>query len=141
MAREHLVLLLEVGYIYVGMQRFKQARQVFEGVQLLAPKSDVPVIALGGVAFCEGDFKKAIQYYQKALKIDPESIFARAYLGEALLFLGKADEAQVHLKAVQKADPQGPAGNFANSLLQALAQGFEPHKVAEGKKHHGRKAH
>lgn len=136
--RQHLVLLLEVGYIYVGMQRFKEARQVFEGVQLLAPESDVPVIALGGVAFCEGDFKKAIQIYQKALKLVPDSLFAKAYLGEALLFAGKSQEADTCLKEVKKLDPKGAAGHFADTLLSAVAQGFDPKKVAEGKKRHAK---
>lgn len=139
--RQHLVLLLEVGYIYVGMQRFKQARQVFEGVHLLAPQSDVPVIALGGVAFCEGDFKKAIQLYQKALKIDPQSIFAKAYLGEALLFSGQNETGEKILLEVKKEDPSGAAGHFAETLLQAMKKGFDPQRKATEGKRHVRKAH
>ena len=139
--RQQLVLMLEVGYIYVGMKRFKEARQVFEGVHLLAPKSDVPIIALGGVAFCEGDFKKAIQFYHKALKAMPESIFAKAYLGEALLFSGKVEEGKQCLSEVKKTDPKGAAGHFADTLLKAVAQGFDPQEKSEGKKRHVKKAH
>ena len=48
----------------------------------MAPDSEIPVVALGSVAFCEGKFKEAIRHYRKALKHNPESHFARAYLGE-----------------------------------------------------------
>lgn len=127
--RKQLVIMMEAGYVYLGMQKFKEAHEVFNGVSILAPESDVPLVALGGVDFCTGKFKSAIKWYQKALKIDPESIFAKAYLGEVLFFAGKKDEAVKLLKEVAGAD-KGGSGDFARAFLEAVNQGFTPKMLA-----------
>lgn len=123
--RKDLALMMECGYILVGMQRFAEARQVFEGVAALAPDSEIPVVAIGSVAFCEGKFRDAVKQYQKAIKQNPQSPFARAYLGEALFFSGDTDEAVRALTAVSH-DDTGKAGDFARALLAAISQGFTP---------------
>ena len=132
--RKYQVLLMEAGYVYLGMKRFKEAKQIFEGLAIIASDSEVPVIAQGGVAFCEGDLKKAVTLYKKALKIDPESGFAKVYLGEALLFSGKVKQGTELLTEVAELDAAGAAGEFAKTLLDALKDGFEPKLHVEGKK-------
>src|SRR5215510_8737374 len=93
---EDLRLMLEAGYLYLAMRRFKEAREVFEGVCALAPESDVPLVALGNVSFVETKFDEAIKTYKKAIEIMPKSAFAKAYLGEALFFNNqKADSEEV----------------------------------------------
>lgn len=130
MNRQDLGLMMEAGYIFVGMQRFKEAREVFEGVAVLAPDSELPVVALGSVDFCQGKFREACRRYKKALKMNPESAFARAYLGEALFFLGKKDAAVAELQGVGADDREGKAGAFAQALLGAIHQGFTPHMLS-----------
>ncbi|MBI4237072.1 MAG: tetratricopeptide repeat protein [Deltaproteobacteria bacterium] len=128
--RKHLALMMECGYILVGLQRFPQAREVFEGIAAMAAESEVPIVAIGSVSFCEGKFKEAVRHYEKALKMNPQSPFARAYLGEALFFLGETDRAIQELTAAAQADAQGKAGGFAKALLDAIAQGFTPRMVS-----------
>ena len=128
--RKYLVVLMEAGYIYLGMQKFKEAYQVFEGVAAMAPDSDIPLVALGGVDFCLGKFAMAIKWYKKALKIDPTSIFAKVYIGEALFFSGKKEEAIKTLEEVSREDLKGGAGDFARALLDAIKQGFTPQILA-----------
>lgn len=130
MDRKDLALMMECGYILTGMRRFDEARDVFEGIAVLAPESAIPVVAIGSVAFCEGKFKEAIKTYQKALHIEPQSAFAKAYLGESLYFSGAAEEAQRLLTEVVAADGQGKAGTFAATLLSAMAQGLTPAMLA-----------
>ena len=124
--REHLGLMMEAGYVYLGMQRFKEARDVFEGVASMAPDSEIPLIAVGSVDFCQGKFTNAIRRYKKALKLNPESVYALAYMGEALFFMGKKNEAVRQLEEVSKMDPDGRAGDFARALLDAVNKGFTP---------------
>lgn len=126
MNRENLGLMIEAGYIFLGMQRFKEAREVFEGVCVMASDSDVPVIALGSVDFCERKFSQALRRYKKALKLNPESVFAEAYIGEALFFMGKQEEAIKQLKDVSRKDPKGAAGDFVRALLDAINKGYTP---------------
>ncbi len=128
--RKHLVVMMEAGYVYLGMQKYKEAYNVFEGVAALAPDSDIPLVALGGVDFCVGKFANAIKWYKKALKMDPTSIFAKVYIGEALFFLGKREEAVATLEEVGREDSKGGAGEFARALLGAINQGFTPRMLA-----------
>ncbi|MBI4212515.1 MAG: tetratricopeptide repeat protein [Deltaproteobacteria bacterium] len=131
--RQHLVILMEAGYVYLGMKRYDDARSVFEGVSALAPDSDVPLVALGGVHFCEGRLKEAIACYEQALKLDPGSLFAKVYLGEALLFAGRMDDGMVLLKEVEKKDGTGAAGHFASTLIDAVKNGVS--LKPKGRKH------
>ena len=131
--KQHLGVMMEAGYIYLGMRRFKEARALFEGLAALAPDSDVPYVAIGNVDFCEGKIPKAIKRYRQALKLDPASVFAKVYLGEALLFAGKRGEAMKLIAEVTKED-QGGAGEFARALHDAVKAGFEPGKKTGGAK-------
>lgn len=127
MEKEHLAAMMEAGYIYLGMRRYKQAKELFEGLVAIAPESEVALVALGNAEFCQGNVASAIVQYKKALKLDPESHFAKVYLGEALLFSGKDKEALVLLEEIAKHD-KGAAGEFAVSLLSAIEGGFKPVK-------------
>lgn len=123
---EDLRVLMEAGYLYLGMLRYKEAQEVFEGVVALAPKSDVPLVALGNVFCVQAQFDKAIKHYQQALSVDPESAFAQAYLGEALLFKGENGKAMEALEKASQMDPQGKSGDFARSLIELINKGFTP---------------
>lgn len=124
--RYYLAVMVEAGFIYLGMQRFGEAKKVFEGARTIAPENDIPVVALGNVEFCEGNFKKAVRHYDDALKINAESLFAKVYKGEALFFDDKRDEAVETLREVKRTDPRGSAGGFAIALLDAIKDGFTP---------------
>jgi len=133
MKKEHLALMMEAGYIYLGMQRFKEAKEVFEGLIALKSDSEVPLVALAGVSFCQGKLVEAIRVYRKALKLNPESIYARAYLGEALFFAKEKTEALKLLKEIDKEDPKGAVGDFSRALLEAIQKGFDPETLSQVK--------
>lgn len=124
---------MEAGYIYLGMQRYKEAGEVFEGVHAIKPENEIPLVALAGVSFCQGRLKEAEKIYAKALKLNPESLYAKAYLAEALFFDGQKREALALLKEVDRAEPQGAVGDFARSLLGAIENGFTPEKLSQAK--------
>ena len=133
MERGHLALLMEVGYVYLGMQKYKEAKEVFEGVSCLKQESEIPLVALAGVFFCQGKLKEAVRIYNKALKLNPESLYAKAYLAESLFFDGDSDAAKKLLKEVDQAEAKGPVGDFARSLLGAIEKGFTPEKLSQVK--------
>ena len=133
MDRSYLAVLMEAGYVYLGMRRYPEARELFEGLAVLAPDSDVPLVALGNVEFCSNRLARAIRHYEQALKLSPESIFAKAYLGEALFFSGRREEAEELLREVAKAD-RGGAGDFARALLDAIKKGHIVAPESRGKK-------
>jgi len=123
---ENQRIMLEAGYLYLSMQRFKDAQAVFEGVSVLAPNSEVPLVGLGNVFFVQHKFEEAIKIYEKALKLVPDSAFALAYLGESLFFSGKADKSRAMLNKASTLDPQGKSGDFARALLELVNKGFNP---------------
>lgn len=121
--QSEIALLLEAGYLYMEMQKLKEAEEVFEGVKALVPHSEVPLICLGNLAFSQGRFERALKFHREALQKAPNSALAQAHTGEALLFLKKRPEAKVALEKAIEMDPTGDAAAFAKSLLDAAAAG------------------
>lgn len=133
-SRNDLVMMLEAGYIYLAMYKFKEARLVFEGVATLAPKHDVPQVAVGNVLFAQGKYLEAIRVIKQAIKDNPKSAFAFAHMGEALLFYGKYDEARKCLEKASQLEKGGKSGDFARSLMKLMDQGYDPVKYREDHK-------
>lgn len=137
--RDDLVMMLEAGYIYLAMRKFKEAREVFEGVATLAPKHDIPQVALANVYFGQAKFLESIRTLKQALKDNPGSAFAMSHLGESQLFYGKRDEAYESLRKASELEPTGKSGDFARSLIKLMDEGYDPkglreaHKRAEAK--------
>ena len=127
-SRDEATLILEAGYIYMDMGKFKEAREVFVGAAALFPKSEVPHLALGTLEFAQGRHDKALQSYRAAQRMAPKAGLPRAHCGEALLFLGKVAEANKELKAALTLDPDGDGGLLAEALLAAKDEGALPPK-------------
>lgn len=129
--RDDFVLMLEAGYIYLAMGKFAEARQIFEGVIGLAPKHEVPQVALANVLFAQRKYLPTIRILKEAIRLNPKSAFAHVHLGEAFLFYGKRDEAFQELEAATKLEPRGKTGDFARSLTQLMKDGYDPTKYAK----------
>lgn len=127
-SKQEAMILIEAGYQLMNMHRFDHAREVFTGVAALLPRSEVPHFALGSLEFALGHDDKALQEYRKAQRLAPESGVARAYAGEALLFMGKVAEAVKELKAAIDLDPDGDGARLARALLEAKEAGALPPK-------------
>lgn len=138
--REDVIVMLEAGYIYMAMKRFKEARLMFEGISELAPKHDVPMVGLANVYFAQGKYLEAIRTLKGALKDNPNSAFAYAHLGEAQMFHGKRDEARISLEKASELEPKpdGKAGEFARSLIHLLDIGYDPVKFKKDIEKHAK---
>jgi tetratricopeptide (TPR) repeat protein len=119
---DELALMMEAGLIYRYAGKFREAREVFEGVRALRPQSEVPQIALGTVEFDEGRFQEAIRHYQKAISMNPRSAYAYAQLGEAQLFHMDKQAARASLEKALELDPKGEPANLARALLKLTDQ-------------------
>ncbi len=128
MENEDLVVMMEAGYLYLAMQKYKEAKAVFAGASVLAPNTEVPLVALGSVCFAQEKFDQALKWYEKALKVSPDSPFAKSYYGEALYFKGKKAQATTVLTEAIELDQNGESAAFAQALLDAIKNGFEPPK-------------
>ena len=116
-ARDETALLMEAGFIYREARRFNEAREVFSGVRALQPSNEAPEVALGTIAFHEGNHDAARRHYRKALEINPKSAYAFAHLGETEIFAKNLQAARQHLKKALELDPRGSFGKLARGLL------------------------
>lgn len=116
-SNEELAFLMEVGFLYRDLQKYDEARDVFKGVRALLPKSEVPEVALGTVAFQKSDFDGAGRHYRRALQLRPRSAWAYAHLGELVLFQSNKEQARAYLTTAIDLDPRGDYGKLARALL------------------------
>lgn len=121
--QDEVALLLECGYLYMEMQKPREAEEIFSGVAALVPQSEVPLICLGNLFFSQGRYDRALKFHRDALGKQPGSALAQAHMGEALIFLNKKDEGKAALQKAASMEPESDAAAFANSLLDALAAG------------------
>ena len=87
-------------------------------------------MALGNVSCVQCKFDEAIKIYEKALALEPNSAFAKSYLGEAQLFKGEKEKAIKTLEEASEWDPKGKSGDFARSLIDLVQKGFNPNPGA-----------
>lgn len=127
--REDLIVMMEAGYIYLAMRKFSEAKAVFEGVAALAPKNAIPLVAAGNVHFSQAQYGRAIVFYKRALEVEPTSAYAKAYMGESLLFDGRKDRAILHLEAAIALDKDNAVLPFAKALLDLIHKGFDPYQL------------
>ena len=116
---EDLRVMLESGLVLREAGRLDEAEKIFSGVRELVPKSDVPIISLSSVAVRRGNFDAALRLCEEALTVDPDSIFARVYHAEILLYQRRRAEAEAELREIIKFAPESPHAQTARALLDA----------------------
>lgn len=116
---DELRVILEAGFVLREAGRADEAEAVFRGMTELLPESDVPRVALGTVELHRGNFAEAQVLCEEALRVRPESLYARVHRAEALLFQGKREEAESELNEIINADSDSPHGRTARALLDA----------------------
>ena len=122
--QKDVILLLEAGYLYLEFGKSQEAEDVFSGISMLIPHSEVPHIALGNLYFSMGRFNPALKAHKKAVRLNEESAAAHASVGEILFFLRRPDEALKQLDRAIQLEPDGSAGQFAMALKDAHELGI-----------------
>jgi tetratricopeptide (TPR) repeat protein len=98
--------LYQLGKLYLNMEEVDEAEVYFKKV--LDKNSESLELeletnqALGFLYSKKEDFSQAIQYYQRALKIDPDLLNTRSNLGEAYLKSTQLTKAEIEYKKVLK---------------------------------------
>lgn len=116
---EELRLILESGFVLREAGRFADAAKIFRGMSDMLPASDVPLVGLATVALQLGHPAEALLHCEAALRIKPNSLYARVHYAEALLFSGRREEAENELRQVIARDVDSPHSRTAQALLDA----------------------
>ncbi len=114
----HLDFQEKLGDNYVRLQYIPQAKKVFEFILSENPKRASSLSNLGYVLALQGQFKQAEDYYNKALRLNPD--YEQAILNKAALRLHLKDVRATRelLKQLLKINP---AHEQANNLLIQLS--------------------
>jgi predicted Zn-dependent protease len=104
---EELRVILETGFALRYTRRLDEAT------------ADGPRVALGTVELERGRFAEAQAACEEALRLHPESLYARVHRAEALLFQRRRAEAEAELQAIIATDPGSPHSRTAQALLDA----------------------
>jgi predicted Zn-dependent protease len=118
-SNEELRVMLETGYILREAAKFDEAEAIFRGVIEFLPESDVPHVGLGTVFLQRGDFTAAQEICEKAIELNPASIYARVHYAEALLFGHQREKAETHLRDIIGNNSDSPHSQTAQALLDA----------------------
>ena len=97
---DEIRLVSELGYALAEQGRNAEAIAIFEGLVALAPATAYFESALGALWLREKNYRRAIQYLNKALETDSKNIPSRVNRGEALLQLGEPEKAREDLEFV-----------------------------------------
>lgn len=95
-----------LAFLYAKASRWAEATRYFELTASLDPRRPGPLNNLGNIAYSTGDRAKAIEWWQRSLKVGPDQLDARVNLGKTLYEMGRLKESAKNLEEVLKRDPQ-----------------------------------
>jgi tetratricopeptide (TPR) repeat protein len=111
-------LMLEAGCVYRYAGRFREARDIFQGVRVLLPTREVADLALAGVSMDEGKLDEAEAHCRRALELNRASAAAYAQLAEIQLLQNNSNSARQNLQRSMEISTNGPTAALARTLLK-----------------------
>jgi tetratricopeptide (TPR) repeat protein len=115
---EQLDDLRYTGYAYIRQGKYDIALAFFEALNALDPDSAYDAQTIGAIYLETGNAAKALQYFDKALKLEGDHAPTLLNMCKALLMLGRKDEA-LKLAHILKLEPSPAVANVAKALILA----------------------
>lgn len=115
---EQLEDLRYTGYAYIRQGKYEIALSFFQALIVLDPENAYDAQTLGAIYLQLNQPKKALKYFDKALKLEADHTPTLLNLCKALFMLGKTEEG-VKLANILKNDPNTYVANVAKALLLA----------------------
>jgi tetratricopeptide (TPR) repeat protein len=118
--KEELEDLRFVGYSYIKQGKYDIATTFFEALVILAPESTYDLQTLGALYLQKGNNLMALNYIEKAIKLDPAHLPTLLNRTKALFALGYKRQALSQARALEKCAQEQIAGQ-AQALILAYA--------------------
>ena len=115
---EQLDELRYTGYAYIRQGKYDIAIPFFEGLIVLDPESAYDAQTLGALYLQIGNPKKALKYFDKALKIEADHAPTLLNVCKCLFMLGKKDEG-LKLATILQNESDLYISNVAKALILA----------------------
>lgn len=116
---------LELADLLAAQQRHTEAGELFSRAVSLFEGNPVPSLREGAYQFTRGDVPGAASSYERALRVDPLNVTARAALAEIRAEQGRLDEAAGLYREVAVQDPERYVAGEIASRFEARAEALE----------------
>ena len=113
---KEIALMMEAGHICRYGRRFREAREIFQGVAALLPTREIADLALAAVACDEHKFDEAEKICRRTFRLNPRSAAACAQLAEVQILRGDTTSAAQTLKRAHDLHPGEPLLGLIKSL-------------------------
>ena len=124
-----------LGQLYFRQSQRDRARLAFERALAAEPAHDRAHFYLGEIALMEIRFEDAVGHYQRAIEIARGSLAARQKMAEALLKLGRHDEAQASLEEALAVSGEDAETHFTCSARCFETQATRPPRCPRFSRH------
>ena len=114
---EHLEDLRFVGYSYIRQGHYETATTFFEALVVLDPNSLYDLQTLGALYLQSSNNLMALNYIEKALKLDPQHYPTLLNRTKALFGLGYKRQALAQAQKLEKSSDEQVAGQASALLL------------------------
>ena len=111
-------LLIMSGFVAIALNHVDTADRIFQALKIFRPQSEYPLIGIAYVLLSKGRYEQAIETLKdKALKINPQSDLAKAFLALSYAFAKKLEEMKHLTNQIIESDKDQSAVNMASALL------------------------
>lgn len=112
--------LRNAGYAYIRQGKYDIAIPFFEALVVLSPETSYDAQTLGALYLQINNPKKALKFFDKALKLDADHSPTLLNVTKALFMLGKKDEG-LKLANMLKNEPDLAIASVARALILAYS--------------------
>lgn len=116
--QDELEDLRNTGYAYIRQGKYDIALPFYEALAVLDPESAYDAQTLGALYLEMNNPKKALQYFDRALKLEADHAPTLLNVTKALFVLGKKEEG-LKLASMLKSESDPRIANIAKALLLA----------------------
>jgi tetratricopeptide (TPR) repeat protein len=120
--QEHLDDMRYVGYAYIRQGKYDIAISFFEALAALDPESVYDAQTIGALYLQIENPKKALKYFEKALKLEADHAPTLLNMCKALFMLNKKEEA-LRLAFILRNEKDPQIANVAKALILAHEAG------------------
>lgn len=114
-----LQLLMDLGFMAGGYGYMQQAATIFDGLRVLRPENESPLIGLAFVILGIQP-EESIRILEEALRLNPDSDLARGFMGIAFKLTGQMDRCKASCQEIITRNRDQVAVRMAGSLLEEI---------------------
>jgi adenylate cyclase len=118
--------LIESNFDY----NWKAAAETLRKALALAPQDPTLLTQAGNLAAARGETMQSLEFFRRAVALDPVSALARAFLAGSLSVAGKQEEARAEFARVIELNPSVPNSHAGVGLTYLLEGKFEEAAIA-----------